>query len=211
METEMTTRKLQFDRNSIYNAVVYALRRRRIRDDLLGYDLIKGSIFGKIRHPEKDTETIIREATENCSLPSNMESYEDGMNQILESLEVVMDITASEFENLKLVEKLLNSTAEEVKKELCHSKSRDLVVGPSGKEITLAQNIIMDLVYKKLVNDESTWECMYAYAAKKISFIDDSNVDKEEIQNLASEAVPKGMTLEEYVELLVDEAYKKDK
>ena len=48
MQNEKRKLKVTFDRERLHSAIVLAMRRRRIPKELIGYDIIRGTVFGMI-------------------------------------------------------------------------------------------------------------------------------------------------------------------
>ena len=46
MQNEKRKLKVTFDRERLHSAIVLAMRRRRIPKELIGYDIIRGTVFG---------------------------------------------------------------------------------------------------------------------------------------------------------------------
>ena len=79
MQKETRKLKVTFDRERLHSAIVLAMRRRRIPKDFIGYDIIRGTVFGMIDHPEYSLKNAIEKAVDVCRLPGSPETVEDGI------------------------------------------------------------------------------------------------------------------------------------
>ena len=91
-DMQKETRKLRvtFDRERLHSAIVLATRRRRIPKELIGYDIIRGTVFGMIDHPEYSFEDAVEKAVNICKLPGSPETLEDGIEEAFECVDVVL-------------------------------------------------------------------------------------------------------------------------
>lgn len=190
---------------TLHASIALAMRRKKIPQDLRGSDLIRGTVFGLIDHPDYSVEAAVAKAVEMCNLPGRKSTVEEGYLEIMECLETVLreqdfyDDGARFMEDKEIVEKVCLGLVYDIRKECCYAKTMDFLKDNNFKLSALSTEVLKNLVFKKLIAEESTKECMYEYAYRK-SFMDDSASRRtvEEIEKVLTEAmedlVPAGKT-----------------
>lgn len=210
-DTKRELRKLwvNYEKTHLYSSLACQMRRRGIPRNLMGYDILLGVVFGKIRHPEITIEEAIQNSVNACKLPGSKDTVEDGIFRMLECIEVNNDIDTwyeEGMSDMQVIEFMVETLVEDIRKEYCYTVTIT-ILGLDKTSETLSQQIIKNMLFKKLVADESTWECMLDYATKKLKVLDEE-IGKKEVLELAQESVPEGKTLEDYISMLVEKAYK---
>ena len=218
-DMQKETRKLRvtFDRERLHSAIVLSMRRRRIPKEFVGYDIIRGTVFGMIDHPEYSFEEAIAKAVDVCRLPGSPETVEDGIEEAFECVDVVLrekdfynPETNERYSDEQLVEKVVQAMVYDIYKDFCYTQTMAYIKKLKLKE-ELRTEVIKNMLFKKLVADDSTQQCIYEYAFKK-SFVWSASepiTDEEIMQKVDAilGKIPGGFTPYEYVMKMADEIY----
>ena len=172
------------DRVTLTSLIASELRRRRIPMDLLGGDIIRGAVFDMMDHPEHSIADSVGRAVDYSKFPGTLSrDYEDeetkkekdiakGYNLIYEAVEasILKDIpwTESLEKKKEIVDVVLRSMASDCRRSYCYATMvHYFKTHPLKLDTLLGEELIKDMVFKKLVADESTKQCMYEYAFRK--------------------------------------------
>lgn len=218
-DMQKETRKLRvtFDRERLHSAIVLATRRRRIPKELIGYDIIRGTVFGMIDHPEYSFEDAVEKAVNICKLPGSPETLEDGIEEAFECVDVVLrekdfyiPNTNERYSDEQMVKKVVEAMVYDIYKDFCYTKTMEYI-RKIGLKDNLRTEILKNMLFKKLVADDSTKECIYEYAFKK-SFMWSSSepITAEEIYQKVDAVlgeIPGGLTAYEYIMQMADQVY----
>lgn len=217
MQNEKRKLKVTFDRERLHSAIVLAMRRRRIPKDLIGYDIIRGTVFGMIDHPEYSFEDAVEKAVDICKLPGSPETLEDGIEEAFECVDVILrekDFyipgTNERYTDEELVKKLIETIVYDIYKDFCYTCTVGYI-RKTGLRDELRTEIIKNMLFKKLVADDSTKECIYEYAFKK-SFVwpaSEPITDEQIYQKVDAVLgkIPGDFTAYEYVMKMADQVY----
>ncbi len=217
MQKENRKLKVTFDRERLHSAIVLAMRRRRIPKEIIGYDIIRGTVFGMIDHPEYSFEDAVEKAVNICKLPGSPETLEDGIEEAFECVDVVLrekdfydPETNERYSDEQLVEKVVQAMVYDIYKDFCYTQTMAYIKKLKLKD-DFRTEIIKNMLFKKLVADDSTQVCTYEYAFRK-SFvwpdsepITDSEI-KQKVDAVLGE-IPAGFTPYEYVLKMADQIY----
>ncbi len=166
----METTKVNFERQRLHSSIACSMRRRKIPMHLRGTDILRGVVFGRIDHPEYTIEQAVERALEFCSIPGRPESLEDGFLDLMECLDVM-----TKQELMHIIETLEN----DVRRDYCYSAAVGYLKNKGLNLGELHTELLKDMIFKKLMAEESTKKCMYEYAYKKE--FSDRKVSEEEI------------------------------
>lgn len=220
------TRKLTitYSKTRLYSSIALTLRRMRIPSDMLGADLLTGVVFGKIRHPEITVEEAIKNAVEASRLPGCVSSYEEGLDYIIEALDVSSRKDLFYLKTLeekeKIVQEVVDNFFVSIRKSFCYETAAKVFENVEELKTTDKNSIgaqaIKSMLFKKLYNPDSTFECITDYAMKKIGKLIDEKVSMNELTEYMSQFIT-GETLEDKVnsikdllEKLEEKAYEKN-
>lgn len=217
MQKENRKLKVTFDRERLHSAIVLAMRRRRIPKEFVGYDIIRGTVFGMIDHPEYSFKDAIEKAVDVCRLPGSPETVEDGLEEAFECVDVVLrekdfynPETNERYSDEQLVEKVVQAMVYDIYKDFCYTQTMAYIKKLKLKD-DFRTEIIKNMLFKKLVADDSTQVCIYEYTFRK-SFvwpasepITDLEI-KQKVDAVLGE-IPGGFTPYEYVMKMADEIY----
>ncbi len=178
------------DRIALTSFISSELRSRGIPMILLGGDIIRGAVFDMMDHPENSIAESIGRAVDFSKFPgtlSNNGCGDDetrkerdickGYNLIYDAIEASMvkdipwipgnDQNALQ-RKVEVVDCVLKSMAANVRRAYCYALTiKYFNSNPLSLDTLLGKEIIKDMVFKKLVADDSTKECMYEYAFRK--------------------------------------------
>ena len=217
MQREVRKLKVTFDRERLHSAIVLAMRRRRIPKDFIGYDIIRGTVFGMIDHPEYSFKDAIEKAVDVCRLPGSPETVEDGIEEAFECVDVVLrekdfydPETNERYSDEQLVEKVVQAMVYDIYKDFCYTQTMAYIKKLKLKD-DFRTEIIKNMLFKKLVADDSTQVCIYEYAFRK-SFVWPASdpITDEEIKQKVDDVlvnIPGGFIPYEYVLKMVDQIY----
>lgn len=217
MQKENRKLKVTFDRERLHSAIVLAMRRRRIPKEFVGYDIIRGTVFGMIDHPEYSFKDAIEKAVDVCRLPGSPETVEDGLEEAFECVDVVLrekdfynPETNERYSDEQLVEKVVQAMVYDIYKDFCYTQTMAYIKKLKLKD-DFRTELIKNMLFKKLVADDSTKECIYEYAFKK-SFMWSSSepITAEEIYQKVDAVlgeIPGGLTAYEYIMQMADQVY----
>lgn len=193
------------------------MRRRRIPKNMIGYDLIRGIVFGMIDHPEYSFKDAIEKAVDVCRLPGSPETLEDGIEEAFECVDVVLrekdfyiPNTNERYSDEQMVKKVVEAMVYDIYKDFCYTQTMVYIKKLKLKD-DFRTEIIKNMLFKKLVADDSTKECIYEYAFKK-SFMWSSSepITAEEIYQKVDAVlgeIPGGLTAYEYIMQMADQVY----
>lgn len=177
MEEPKVVRKLfvDFDKSRLNNSIMLQMRRLRIPFNMRGADLLKGVVYGKIRHPEISIEKAVEQAVEASKLPGATMTLDDGFYYLMEVIEIASEKdlfqTDYELETVKsLVTKLVDNVIIELDKQFCYGVVCECLKDqlPGYGHYTLSVDIIRCMLFKKIFAPESTFKCMVDYACRKV-------------------------------------------
>lgn len=216
---EVRTLKVTMDQGRLHSAIVGAMRRKRIPRNLRGYDILRGIVYGMIDHPEYDFQRAVERAVEVCSLPGCPESIEEGILEAFDCVEPVMrevdfvnPETQEPYSEEEVVKKVADGLMCDVRKGYCYGLTVEFLEKKGFKIGMLSVELLKDMIFKKLVADDSTQECMLDYAYRKCVLpnpndqIRADEVAKYVVNNM-QEIVPEGMTPYTFACKCVDEIY----
>lgn len=217
MQREVRKLKVTFDRERLHSAIVLAMRRRRIPKEFVGYDIIRGTVFGMIDHPEYSFEEAIAKAVDVCRLPGSPETVEDGLEEAFECVDVVLrekdfydPETNERYSDEQIVEKVVQAMVYDIYKDFCYTQTMAYIKKLKLKD-DFRTEIIKNMLFKKLVADDSTQVCIYEYAFRK-SFVWPASepITDLEIKTKVDAVIgniPGGFIPYEYVLKMVDQIY----
>ena len=180
---------IKCDRTALTSLISSELRHNGIPMVLLGGDIIRGALFDMIDHPEHSIATSVGRAVDFSKFPGTLGNVTEdeevrkkkditkGYNLIYDALEAStmddipwisgMEKNAHE-KKIQVVDKALRTMASSLRISYCHTIVwRYFNRHPLKLDSLLAEEIMKDMVFKKLVADDSTKECMYEYAYRK--------------------------------------------
>jgi len=182
-----------FDRIRIHSSIMSAMRRKRIPMTMRGGDLVRGTVFGLIDHPDYSMEVAVERAVEMSNMPSCPETVEDAYAEMFDCIETVMreddfyDEDGKRMNHVEIVNRAVKGLAFDIKKDYCYSLTVQYLQEAKLRWDRISTEIVKNMIFKKLVADESTKECMYEYAYRK-AFVDDSKKSFEEVEELIDES-----------------------
>lgn len=218
-DMQKETRKLRvtFDRERLHSAIVLAMRRRRIPKDMLGSDIIRGSVFGMIDHPEYSFKDAIEKAVDVCRLPGSPETVDEGVEEAFECIDVILreeDFFNSEtnesYTDEQMVERVVRAMVYDIYKDFCYTQTVAFIKKMKFKD-DFRTELIKNMLFKKLVAFESTEQCIYEYAFRK-SFVWPASepITDEEIKqkvDFVLGEIPNGDSPYRYILELADQVY----
>ncbi len=181
-----------FDRIRIHSSIMSAMRRKRIPMTMRGGDLIRGAVFGLIDHPEYSMEVAVERAVRMSNMPSCPDTVEDAYEEMFDCIETVMreddfyDEEGKRMNHVEIVNHAVKGLAFDIKKDYCYSLTVQYIQEAELRWNRISTEIVKNMVFKKLIADESTKECMYEYAYRK-AFADDSHKSFEEVEAIIEE------------------------
>ncbi len=227
--------KVDFDRQGLHAAIESATRRKCIPSDCFGKDLIRGTIIGLIEHPDYSMELAIEKAARNCRingsnidlkravfemaecyLSSDLLTDERGeeindLEHIIEMWYMKRDHDLAYHKALKFVTEVTEGLIYDIQKSFCYSTTIEYLVQKGFHLSDLTTDVLKNMVFKKLVADDSTSECMYEYAYRKSLWSDeiaDNKKIEETIDDYCSEILPEDCkSMFEFASRIVEEIY----
>ena len=79
--------QVDFSRQRLHSSIAGALRRKGIPNDLRGYDLVRGVVFGMMDHPEYSMEVALERAMERTSMPGAPRDIQEAYECLWECVE----------------------------------------------------------------------------------------------------------------------------
>lgn len=175
--------RIKADRKNLTSHATTILRSWRIPMELIGGDLIRGVVFDRLDHPDHSYAISIVRAYFYSNLPGTMaKEIEDcdvelGYDLIYEAIEAspikgIEWIPATDDKRVAkvhaIVEKVLDRIEYDVYKAVCHSAVyRHFEANRYDFDSEMAADLVRYMVYKKLVEYDSTEECTIVYAYKR--------------------------------------------
>lgn len=216
------TRKLvvNFEKRRLHSSIMLHMRRMRIPSSMIGADLLKGVIFGVMRHPEISIREAVSNAVNASKVPGSTMSVDDGFDYIMDALEVASEIEFSEDERTsekmeETLKSVVSNFVAEFNKEYCYEITiKTLETNLKGfRKYTIGGEIIKCMLFKKLYAPESTYDCMREYALRKVGTeIDGKVLAIEEamkyVNPLLGKKEPTEQDLKDLVEEMEECAYK---
>lgn len=214
MEKQKETRKLviNFDKRRLHASIMLHMRRMKIPLSMIGADLLKGVVFGVVRHPEISIHTALENAVNASKVPGTTMTVEDGLDYIMEVVEISARSDISEEdrtfeEKEKILEKVVNNIIAEINKEFCY----EITIKTLNKKLkgfrkyTIGGDFIKCMLFKKLYAPESTYDCMRDYALRKVgSEIDEKNFTMEKALEYVKPFLGKDASEQDLEKLLED-------
>ncbi len=199
--------KIDFgDRNRLHTAIESTIRREGIPSDLFGKDLIRGTIIGLIEHPDYSMDVAIEKAAEHCRIIGNRISVKRAVYEMTEcylaswdaaellpessesniyELDRIIEMWYGKKDSERAYQKAMTFVTEvtkgliyEIQKAFCYTVTLDSIEKRGLNLRELAVDILKNMVFKKLMADESTMECMYEYAYRKSVWGDEKDIKK---------------------------------
>ena len=171
------TRKLvaNFDKRRLHSSIMLHMRRMGIPMSLIGADLLKGVVYGVIRHPDIAIDKALENAIENAKLPGNSMTVDDGYDYIMEVIEIASRPDISGFNRtpeseMEIIQEVVDNIITEIYKEFCYEitvKTLEKNLGIKSA-YSIGGELIKCMLFKKLYDPASTHQCMYDYALKKV-------------------------------------------
>ena len=217
MQKETRKLRVTFDRGRLHSSIALAMRRRRIPKEFVGYDIIRGTVFGMIDHPEYTYMDAIEKAVEICRLPGSPETINEGLEEAFECIDTVLreeDFYDSETNERcsdeQMVEKVVEATVYDVYKDFCYTQTM-LCIKKLKLKDDFRTEVVKNMLFKKLVAFESTEQCIYEYAFRK-SFVWPASepITDEEIKqkvDFVLGEIPNGDSPYRYILELADQVY----
>ena len=126
-EPKKETRKLvvNFDKRRLHSSIMLHMRRMRIPSSMIGADLLKGVVFGVMRHPEISIREAVSNAVNASKVPGSTMSVDDGFGYIMDVLEVASETEFSEDERTpeemeETLKSVVSNFITEINKEYCY-------------------------------------------------------------------------------------------
>lgn len=208
---------ITFSRERLHSSIDGAMRRKRIPRTFRGYDLIRGAVFGIVDHPEYTMEVALERAMEVCRLPGSPVELEEAYIDAFDCIEPILrecdfyedgDSKKKKLSERELVRKVIEGLVYDIQKEYCYTSTIEYMRCKKFKNY-FAYDILKNMIFKKLIADDSTEECMYEYAFRKTFALATDAKRPEEIKDAVDEAVaeilPEGESLYTYVLKCVEE------
>lgn len=218
-EPKKETRKLvvNFDKRRLHSSIMLHMRRMRIPSSMIGADLLKGVIFGVMRHPEISIREAVSNAVNASKVPGSTMSVDDGFDYIMDALEIASETELSKDERTpEKMEETLKSVVSnfitEFNKEYCYEITiKTLEANLKGfRKHTIGGEIIKCMLFKKLYAPESTYDCMREYALRKVGTeIDGKVLAIEEAMKYVNPLLGKKEPTEQDLKDLVEEMEKR--
>ena len=224
--------RVNFEKNRLHASFLSAVRRMKIPRMYRGLDLIRGTVIGLVRHPEYDIDKAVAEAAEMCKMTGNVISTDDALLEIadclviglsttgrfdekqLSEVEDILDIGILDAEERKKLKDFVEQEVQEIvytiKKDFCYEKSFKYLLARGWKIHDLQTEFLKNMLFKKLIADDSTQECMYEYAYRKTCLVEVKKCPKSIDEEIFGDTMPKllqGMSPYDYVNHAADEIY----
>lgn len=214
-EPKKETRKLvvNFDKRRLHSSIMLHMRRMRIPSSMIGADLLKGVVFGVMRHPEISIREAVSNAVNASKVPGSTMSVDDGFGYIMDVLEVASETEFSEDERTpeemeETLKSVVSNFITEINKEYCYEITIQTLDGnlKGFRKYTIGGEIIKCMLFKKLYAPESTYECMREYALRKVGTeIDGKAITMEEAMEYVNPLLGKKEPTEQDLKALVEE------
>lgn len=180
--------KVNFDKNRLHASFLSAARRRAIPMGSRGMDLIRGTVMGILRD-NYDFYKAVSQSAKMCKMTGNTVSTEEaflsmaecfivsrsiigGNDDLLEEIEHIMDIgcqNSEDWSKLKVwVEQETKEVVYTVRKDFCYTQACEWISKNGAKKGVRSERMetyfLKNMLFKKLIADDSTERCMYEYA-----------------------------------------------
>lgn len=192
---QKTTNVINYDKARLHSAIMLSFRRRRVAMSLRGADILRGTIIGKIRHPEYTLDNAIAEAVKYSTLPGGAETIEDGYDEIMTCLEGVIhnkdmyDASGNELSQEVIVQKVVDSIVTDIWKDFCYDSATKYLKQNGWDTLELSTSVLRDMIFKKMVDTSSTRECTYRYALQKVLMKNIDNLCEENVESKVEEII----------------------
>lgn len=223
MQTEQKKKRfmqVDFSRQRLHSSITGALRRKGIPDNLRGYDLVRGVVFGMMDHPEYTMKDALEKAVERTSVPGAprdlTEAYECLWECIEPSLREVdfhidRDFSKGKMSEPEVVIVTIDRIIREVQKDYCYSSTINFM-REKNFENYFAYDILKNMIFKKLMDDDASDAELYSYAYRNTFAIAEINNMSDVMRSVDEEIakiLPENETMHSYVAKCVDEIYAK--
>lgn len=221
MQKELRKLKVTYKtREALHSTIALVTRRRRVPRTFIGYDIIRGTLFGLIDHPEYSFETAVEKAVSVCKMPGSPQTLEEGIEEAFECIDSELreadlyDENNRRMTDREVLEKVINILLNDIYKDFCYSVTITYIRN-LGLPDDLRTDILKNMLFKKIVADNSTEECIYDYAFRK-SYVwtESREISTEEIHQMVDEAlgeIPDNLSAYEYVMKMADQIYAENK
>lgn len=208
--------RVNYDTGRLHSAIAGAIRRKQIPNNMLGYDIIRGTVYGMLDHPEYLLDRALGRAVECSKIPGSVETFADGFSLAFECIDTVLrdeDFYDKEdgrsLTEAEIVRRVISGIVEDIHKEYAYSVTVNFLKEAHVGE-SIQSEILKNMIFKKLVADESTKKCIYEFAFKK-AFVADNALPEEKTEEVINETlkgfIPEGKDPYEYVLECVDKIY----
>ena len=208
------TRKLvvNFEKRRLHASIMLHMRRMKIPMSMIGADLLKGVVFGVLRHPEISIREALENAVNASKVPGTTMTMEDGLDYIMEIVEISAKSDISEEdrtleEKEKILEEVVNNIIAEINKEFCYEITIKILNKKlkGFRKYTIGGDFIKCMLFKKLYAPESTYDCMCDYALRKVgSEIDENDFTMEKAMEYVKPFLGKNASEQALKKLLED-------
>lgn len=153
--------QVDFPRQRLHSSIAGALRRKGIPNDLRGYDLVRGVVFGMMDHPEYSMEAALERAMERTSVPGAPRDMQEAYECLWECVEPALreadfhedrDHSKRRMSNLETANAFIQRILREVRKDYCYSST-------------------IQFMREKNFNNYFAYDTMHSYVAKCVEEI----------------------------------------
>lgn len=159
--------QVEFDREQLHSSIIGAMRTLGLSRVLAGYDLLRGSAFGKLDHPEYDDEVAIKRAIEMSKIPSVDYSYGEAISVMYYSIEDAIIEIDEDMTEEETVYNVIHRICEFVKYDFYRYKIRSFLDSCGFKERIIKTELINNMLFKRMIEEESSEECIINFGYKK--------------------------------------------
>ena len=212
--------QVDFSRQRLHSSIAGALRRKGIPNDLRGYDLVRGVVFGMMDHPEYSMEVALERAMERTSMPGAPRDIQEAYECLWECVESALrevdfhedrDYSKRRMSNLETANAFIQRILREARKDYCYSSTIQFM-REKNFENYFAYDILKNMIFKKLMDDDASDAELYNYAYRNtfaVAEIADMHKAVRSVDKEIAKILPENETMHSYVAKCVEEIYAK--
>ena len=211
---EIKKLRVSFTPERLHSSIIAAMRVMHFPMNLPGADLIRGTVFGLVDHPDLEVEEAIEKAVEMSKLPHFFSSTDMAMEEMYYTIEAGACFVPEEVKdmgNIAVINYVIQKLCRYVERDYYMSLAYIFLVQKKVNIYDISFEILKNMIFKALDDLESNKPCIVKYAYRKTFLKNPVNIEEAEmkIKDKVSRIL-QGRDIFEYVTDVVIQIYEKN-